>query len=850
MRLLPQTISSLFSSHSSSTPLRFLLQFSHFSTLTSYSSRRYSYESHNVGISVWWDFENCGLPAGINVFKVAHAITAAVRANGLKGPIQITAFGDVFDLSRANQRALSSTGINLSHIPRCGKNGAGRSLVLDLMYWVSQNSPPAHLFLISGEEDLASVLHRVRMKNYNVLLASPENAPDVLCSAASIMWHWHDLLRGENLCGKHFNHPPDGPYGSWYGQCKVPIVDPFSDKLLTASSCAEESSSSRPPLSGHQLGPIPKAVIKKIKKLLDSHPKGLSISELRSKLIRSNMITDKNFYGYKTLSRFLLSMPRILRLQHLGDGHFHVLGTDLKSSESFECDSDKSSVPDNNIEDYDASLSSKLDCDERSAYECPDDILSLPSSPEKLSITSSLNLNVNERLKKAELPSHVDQKTVENVDAPDSDHLLDSVVEPDSAYEGSYFNKAWRKWFGSTNGGSNNEGNENLEKGKDEKNYFKSTTQAIDPVCPSSSSDKCNANSGLLYQIVKWCKSWSGTVGSDKTSNSSCDRSNMTVGAGEHDHFSEDTVWCEMESFITAPKGSHLISESKTREQLAYNLQKEGPLCLKPLSKTDLLHLVELLISEKKWLVELPSKVLQFKLAHFEKSSRVNRLRSVFFGTAAEPNIQKLPEHDREETSQNVPCNKLSPPDTNKELARRTRIEILADCRKLVKEILREHPEGYNMGLFKNSFLERYGYRLDLQRLGYKKLVLLLQIIPGVKIESCYIIPSDKFSNFVNLETDVPDEQEIENHKVADSDCESSDASTEDDDSELPWEDLGPSENEDSRVDCWTNIAKLPDSAIVGTESGTSLGNLGKKKQSIVKSYSFVSDQVSILVSF
>lgn len=101
-------------------------------------------------VSVWWDFENCNIPAGVNVFKIAHSITAAVRANGIKGPLQITAFGDVSQLARSNQEALSSTGINLAHIPNGGKNSADRSLLLDLMYWVSQNPPPAHLFFNFG----------------------------------------------------------------------------------------------------------------------------------------------------------------------------------------------------------------------------------------------------------------------------------------------------------------------------------------------------------------------------------------------------------------------------------------------------------------------------------------------------------------------------------------------------------------------------------------------------------------------------------------------------------------------------------------------------------------------------
>lgn len=68
-------------------------------------------------VSVWWDFENCNIPLNNNAFRVAQCITNAVRANGIKGPIQITAFGDVMQISRTNQEALSSTGINLTHVP-------------------------------------------------------------------------------------------------------------------------------------------------------------------------------------------------------------------------------------------------------------------------------------------------------------------------------------------------------------------------------------------------------------------------------------------------------------------------------------------------------------------------------------------------------------------------------------------------------------------------------------------------------------------------------------------------------------------------------------------------------------
>lgn len=99
---------------------------SHFSSSTSSSQltpprRPHHHEeepSRGVKVSVWWDFENCHLPSGANVYKVAQSITSAVRINGIKGPITITAFGDVLQLSRTNQEALSSTGINLTHVPQ------------------------------------------------------------------------------------------------------------------------------------------------------------------------------------------------------------------------------------------------------------------------------------------------------------------------------------------------------------------------------------------------------------------------------------------------------------------------------------------------------------------------------------------------------------------------------------------------------------------------------------------------------------------------------------------------------------------------------------------------------------
>ena len=117
-----KTLLSLTTTPSSSSPFLYSIFISNFSASSlaprhSHSQSNFHSESKNVRVSVWWDFENCNLPSGVNVYRVSQAITAAVRGNGIKGPIQITAFGDVLQLSRTNQEALSSTGVNLTHIP-------------------------------------------------------------------------------------------------------------------------------------------------------------------------------------------------------------------------------------------------------------------------------------------------------------------------------------------------------------------------------------------------------------------------------------------------------------------------------------------------------------------------------------------------------------------------------------------------------------------------------------------------------------------------------------------------------------------------------------------------------------
>ncbi|CAK9140147.1 unnamed protein product [Ilex paraguariensis] len=585
-----------------------LFQVSHFSASSSnpyhsspnpsYPSRRHDEESRNVRVSVWWDFENCSLPAGANAFRVAQSITAAIRGCRIRGPIQITAFGDVMQLSRANQEALSSTGINLIHIPHGGKNGADRSLLADLMYWISQNPPPAHLFLISGDRDFASILHRLRMNNYNILLAGPENAPGVLCSAASIMWQWNALVRGENLNGKHFNQPPDGPYGSWYGHYSAPLADPFAvTEHLSCFQVEELSDSSSDP----KLRQIPKVVVKHIRHILDSHPKGIFITDLRAELAKSNVSLDKDLYGYKKFSRFLLAIPHILKLHSGGDGKFFVRGVAPEVPDQVESTPGMPTGPVTDNGEPDIIVTPKLNAEDTSCTGGVGKTKSLPLTvedpPKKLQVPTTKvqepKARVQEPPEKVQEPPKTVQETaplgeVINYAKAAEDHSH-PVQEHDSLPKVGFVKRIWRIFFrgrydvSDKKSGSQPE-NCSAEKMRTGEKCVNSASQSAESIGAASFSSVSNASvmdekinvetscdksiRSPIFRNQIWssCKFWKTTSDSNHSDEHYREHVNQTESDSQKlEVFSKESFWNDLEAFMDTPEGSDLFLQSKTR---------------------------------------------------------------------------------------------------------------------------------------------------------------------------------------------------------------------------------------------------------------------------------------------
>ncbi|EEF47183.1 uncharacterized protein LOC8265892 [Ricinus communis] len=146
--------------------------------------------------SVWWDIENCQVPKGCDPHAIAQNISSALVKLNYCGAVSISAYGDTNRIPQSVQHALSSTGIALNHVPAGVKDASDKKILVDMLFWAVDNPAPANYLLISGDRDFSNCLHQLRMRRYNILLAQPQKASAPLIAAAKTVWLWTSLSAG------------------------------------------------------------------------------------------------------------------------------------------------------------------------------------------------------------------------------------------------------------------------------------------------------------------------------------------------------------------------------------------------------------------------------------------------------------------------------------------------------------------------------------------------------------------------------------------------------------------------------------------------------------------------------
>ncbi|RZC17717.1 hypothetical protein D0Y65_010453 [Glycine soja] len=480
----------------------------------------------DVRVLVWWDFKSFAVPDDVDTLKVAPAIAQAVRANGIKGPIHITAFGNLYGFLMVH----SSTFI--------GRKNCDSRIIMWQWYKLlkGENLIGKHfnhillmVHMVLGMETLGchlkthscQALENVEIYEPSLDLKLGEGM--FLFSPRRQTWQWYKLLKGENLIGKHFNHPPDGPYGSWMRVVKV-----------------------------------------------------RKDTQLRSSGNDQIAVDDIGTANYES-------------------GNFRA--------------TDKCVNP---------------------TRKEVDDVC---HSPYAFQVDDSL----------------VDKKTGGS----------DETYRKGPTFFG-WIRSRWQFWKG------------NAKSGDSTAHQNKVVNRFED----SNSSE-------LVDQTVQ-------TVSDFEDKSSELDQN--AICSGKPELFSSSSFWNDMESFIFTLRGSLIVSQSKNREDMAHKLQKDGAPVFRSLPEKDILQLLELLISEKKWLEESPTQTFPFQLTQpvhknslMGQSHGANGLRSLFLSRESQSSTQKSSEHNVEKHNQSIPCTRVSATTTETKYTERSRNDILEDCQKLVR---------------------------------------------------------------------------------------------------------------------------------------------------------------------
>lgn len=147
----------------------------------------------NTRVGVFWDIENCPVPSGPgNGRAVVDSISGF--ANKFGRVFTITAHGNTQSINHGARTDLQQSGVHLVDVPPSRKEAADKALLVDMLMFAMDHPPPATLILITGDQDFAPGMSKLKHRGYDVVLVHPRNARDSLKASASMLQSWEDLV--------------------------------------------------------------------------------------------------------------------------------------------------------------------------------------------------------------------------------------------------------------------------------------------------------------------------------------------------------------------------------------------------------------------------------------------------------------------------------------------------------------------------------------------------------------------------------------------------------------------------------------------------------------------------------
>ncbi|KAF6764824.1 NYN domain-containing protein [Ephemerocybe angulata] len=150
-------------------------------------------------VAIFWDYENCSIPANLTGYEVVNAIRLISQDYGsvnlFKAYLEVSE--QVLSSRSLTLRSeLQASGVSLTDCPHNGrKDVADKMMLVDMLSYAIDHPTPATFVLISGDRDFSYALSTLRLRRYRVVLITPPNTHISLTAQASVRLHWNsDVL--------------------------------------------------------------------------------------------------------------------------------------------------------------------------------------------------------------------------------------------------------------------------------------------------------------------------------------------------------------------------------------------------------------------------------------------------------------------------------------------------------------------------------------------------------------------------------------------------------------------------------------------------------------------------------
>ncbi|CAH8387870.1 unnamed protein product [Eruca vesicaria subsp. sativa] len=151
-------------------------------------------------VVVFWSLKDCPIPESLNPGSVCANIKKALEKKGFDGAVLIKAYCDNETFSDELFANYRDAGIDLLPVPAGGKTAREFKLMWDMLLCGVDNYKDFLLILDPLEAEFVNILFYLKVRGFNVILASPDNevASESILRSVGSVWLSTSLLEQGN----------------------------------------------------------------------------------------------------------------------------------------------------------------------------------------------------------------------------------------------------------------------------------------------------------------------------------------------------------------------------------------------------------------------------------------------------------------------------------------------------------------------------------------------------------------------------------------------------------------------------------------------------------------------------